>query len=133
MRRCARRWGVGGSMVHAWQGARVGSFDTDACGVLLRMKLLIFQVDKNSFMLSSQPQAGVSKHPARLRVPGRSGARSSCEGRVWWRARSEGPPATSSPSPSSHCRRGMVWAPLRAPRPLHGVQVSLTQIGQTCL
>ena len=51
-------------------GARVGSFDTDAFGVLLRMKSLVCQMLNNSFMLSSQPQAGVSKHPTRLLMPG---------------------------------------------------------------
>jgi hypothetical protein len=44
--------------------------DTDAFGVLLRMKPSVFQALKESFMLSSQPQAGVSKHPTRLFVPG---------------------------------------------------------------
>ena len=50
-------------------GARVGSFDTDAFGVLLRMKNKVCQTLNNSFMLSSQPQAGVSKHPTRMLMP----------------------------------------------------------------
>jgi hypothetical protein len=47
----------------------VGSFDTDASGVLLRMKISVSQKLKESFMLSSQPRAGVSKHPKRLFMP----------------------------------------------------------------
>jgi hypothetical protein len=47
----------------------MGSFDTDAYGVLLRMKLLVCQAVTDLFMLSSQPQAGVSKHATRLLVP----------------------------------------------------------------
>jgi hypothetical protein len=47
----------------------VGSIDTDACGVLLRMKLSVFQKLKPSFLLSSQPQAGVSKHATRVFCP----------------------------------------------------------------
>ena len=47
----------------------MGSFDTDAFGVLLRMKSKFYQVLNNSFMLSSQPQAGVSKHPTRMFMP----------------------------------------------------------------
>jgi hypothetical protein len=43
----------------------VRSFDTDAFGVLLRMKGVVFQELNDSFMLNSQPQAGVSKHPTR--------------------------------------------------------------------
>jgi hypothetical protein len=50
-------------------GARVGSFDTDAFGVLLRMKIWVCQEVNDGFMLSSQPQAGVSKHPTRLLMP----------------------------------------------------------------
>jgi hypothetical protein len=59
--------------LHGSLGARVGSFDTDAFGVLLRMKNKVCQILNNSFMLSSQPQAGVSKHPTRLLMP-------ACEG-----------------------------------------------------
>jgi hypothetical protein len=47
----------------------MGSFDTDAFGVLLRMKSAVCQRLNNSFMLSSQPQAGVSKHPKRMLMP----------------------------------------------------------------
>jgi len=47
----------------------MGSFDTDAVGVLLRMKSEVCQTLNNSFMLSSQPQAGVSKHPIRMLMP----------------------------------------------------------------
>jgi hypothetical protein len=47
----------------------MGSFDTDAFGVLLRMKSVVCQILNNSFMLSSQPQAGVSKHPKRMLMP----------------------------------------------------------------
>ena len=60
----------GNSVSATAPGARVGSFDTDAFGVLLRMKLSVCQYLTNSFMLSSQPQAGVSKHPTRLLLPG---------------------------------------------------------------
>ena len=35
-------------------GSRVGSFDTDAFGVLLRMKVEVYQTFTPSFMLSSQ-------------------------------------------------------------------------------
>jgi hypothetical protein len=55
--------------LHGSLGARVGSFDTDAFGVLLRMKNKVCQTFNNIFMLSSQPQAGVSKHPTRLLMP----------------------------------------------------------------
>ena len=47
----------------------MGSFDTDAFGVLLRMKSKVGQTLNNSFLLSSQPQAGVSKHPKQLLMP----------------------------------------------------------------
>ena len=47
----------------------MGSFDTDAFGVLLRMKSEVCQTLNNRFMLSSQPQAGVSKHPTRMLLP----------------------------------------------------------------
>ena len=47
----------------------MGSFDTDAFGVLLRMKSEVCQKVTVTFMLSSQPQAGVSKHATRLLVP----------------------------------------------------------------
>jgi hypothetical protein len=63
--------------LHGSLGARVGSFDTDAFGVLLRMKSAVFQILNNSFLLSSQPQAGVSKHPARLLMP-------ACKGLSKW-------------------------------------------------
>ena len=44
----------------------MGSFDTDAFGVLLRMKISLYQIFTPNFMLSSQPEAGVSKHSTRL-------------------------------------------------------------------
>ena len=47
----------------------MGSFDTDAFGILLRMKNKICQAFNDTFMLSSQPQAGVSKHPTRMLMP----------------------------------------------------------------
>ena len=56
-------------LLHASRSARVGSFDTDAFGVLLRMKCWVCQELKYRFMLSSQPQAGVSKHATRLLMP----------------------------------------------------------------
>ena len=56
-------------LLHASRNARVGSFDTDAFGVLLRMKCWVCQELKYRFMLSSQPQAGVSKHATRLIMP----------------------------------------------------------------
>jgi hypothetical protein len=46
--------------------ARMGSFDTDAFGVLLRIKMLVYQIFTPTFMLSSQPEADVSKHSTRL-------------------------------------------------------------------
>ena len=56
-------------LLNSSQGARKGSFDTDAFSVLLRMKFFVFQIVKLNFMLSSQPQAGVSKHATRLFMP----------------------------------------------------------------
>jgi hypothetical protein len=56
----------------------VGSFDTDAFGVLLRMKSEACQIVSQLFMLSSQPQAGVSKHPTRLLMP-------ACKSLFQWR------------------------------------------------
>ena len=56
----------------------MGSFDTDAFGVLLRMKSSICQALNDTFMLSSQPQAGVSKHPTRMLMP--PGAKVSLRG-----------------------------------------------------
>ena len=58
------------------------SFDTDAFGVLLRMKGVVFQELNDSFMLSSQPQAGVSKPPTRMLMPA---CKSLLEGRGDWR------------------------------------------------
>jgi len=47
----------------------MGSFDTDAFGVLLRMKRKVCQTLNYNFLLSSQPRAGVSKHATRLLLP----------------------------------------------------------------
>jgi hypothetical protein len=85
----------------------VGSFDTDAFGVLLRMKSKVCQTVNNSFKLSSQPQAGVSKHATWMHMP-------ACKGLSKWEERAgerrlpaafdaRGP---SSPSPSSHVEEG---------------------------
>jgi hypothetical protein len=41
-------------LLHSSLGARLGSFDTDAFGILLRMKSKVCQTLTNSFMLSSQ-------------------------------------------------------------------------------
>jgi hypothetical protein len=51
-------------------GSRKGSFDTAAFGALLRMKIRVFHARKPLFMLSSWPQASVSKRATRARLPG---------------------------------------------------------------
>jgi hypothetical protein len=51
----------------------MGSFDTNAFGVLLGMKVRFLRDFQLSFMLSSQPQAGVSKHATRPFLPAHKG------------------------------------------------------------
>ncbi|MBK1668918.1 hypothetical protein CKO28_12840 [Rhodovibrio sodomensis] len=61
----------------------MGSVDTDACSVLLRMKSKVCQELNDSFMPRCQPQAGVSKHPIRVLVP-------ASKNRLWAEATKDG-------------------------------------------